>query len=129
MSFSEHCLHLQAAKAASGLTFADIATKLDKPEVWTAALFYGSAVTDESTAGSIFSILESSSGFMSQGEKSGKFTKESLINGLAGKGPSSLGVDGMIVRGQNWECPPKVGCCDVIVLMDRTPCCIDYTRF
>lgn len=93
-SLAPHCQTLMEAKQASGKTFAEIAAAIGKPEVWTAALFFGNAVTDAETAAKIATEIG--------------LKDEVAVKGLAGKGPGSLGVDGMIVRGQNWEWPPKV---------------------
>ncbi|RSH79113.1 Cyanate hydratase [Apiotrichum porosum] len=92
-SLAPHCQTLMEAKQASGKTFAEIAAAIGKPEVWTAALFFGNAVTDAETAAKIATEIG--------------LKDEVAVKGLAGKGPGSLGVDGMIVRGQNWEWPPK----------------------
>lgn len=89
-----HCETVLAAKAASGLTFAQIADKTGKPEVWLAALFFGNATTDAETAAKIAQVIG--------------LKDEAAIKALGGKGPGSLGVEGMVVRGRNWEWPPKV---------------------
>ncbi|WRT65154.1 cyanate hydratase [Kwoniella shivajii] len=109
-----HCQALLQLKTLSGLTFSDISTKIDKPEVWTAALFYGQATTDEDTAKKVFEVL-------SEGSKSSleaynkdylppntpQVTQERLIAGLAGKGQGSLGVQGLVDRDRGMEMPPK----------------------
>jgi cyanate lyase len=91
-----YCHSLLAAKAATALTFDDIAKAIGKPEVWTTALFFGQARCDEETAKKVTEVLKMASG------------EESVVSGLAGKGDGSFGVSGMVVRGGTWDGPPKV---------------------
>ncbi|WVW78883.1 cyanate hydratase [Kwoniella bestiolae CBS 10118] len=107
-----HCSALLLAKTLSGLTFAEIATKIDKPEVWLASLFYGQAVTDETTAQKIYEVLGEDSFVDKYNEdylapNTAKLTKQKLINGLIGGGESSFGVKGMVDREKGLEMPPK----------------------
>ncbi|KAK8846629.1 cyanate hydratase [Kwoniella newhampshirensis] len=107
-----HCRALLAAKTASNLTFAEIASSVHRPEVWTTALFYGQATTDDTTAEAIFELLGNSSllenynrDFVADGGV--KMTKERLVGGLSGRGEGNMGVKGMITRGGTFEVPPK----------------------
>lgn len=86
-----HLSALLSSKGQLGLTFAEIAEKIGKPEVWTAAVFYGQAVPDEPTAQKLLDIL--------------RIGSQVEMNALLGK---STGVRGMVERGAQWECPPKV---------------------
>ncbi len=43
------CHQLLEAKAAKGLSFEQISKELGKPEVWTAAIFYGQASVSDSS--------------------------------------------------------------------------------
>jgi cyanate lyase len=87
----DHLTQLLSSKGQLGLTFAEIAEKIGKPEVWTAAVFYGQAVPDEATAQKLLDILRIGSAVE--------------MNALLGK---TTGVRGMVERGAGWECPPKV---------------------
>ncbi|WVQ97717.1 cyanate hydratase [Kwoniella sp. CBS 9459] len=107
-----HCSALLVAKTMSGLTFAEIANAVDKPEVWTTALFYGQATTDESTAAAIYELLDKDNflenynkDYLPAGQAS--ITKQRLIGGLAGVGEGNMGVKGMVTRGGSIELPPK----------------------
>lgn len=51
------CHALLEAKAKSGLTFEQISEKLGKPEVWTAALFYGQAKVRICSLAGVFPLL------------------------------------------------------------------------
>jgi cyanate lyase len=106
-----HSTALLAAKATSGKTFDEIAAALDKPEVWTTALFFGQNRCDEATAKKIVELLSIGETFTyAWGDSPEKKTVsgESVVMGLAGKGAGSLGVEGMSVRGGTWDGPPKV---------------------
>ena len=115
-----YCHSLLAAKAATALTFDDIAKAIGKPEVWTTALFFGQARCDEETAKKITEVLKMASG------------EDSVVSGLAGKGDGSFGVSGMVVRGGTWDGPPKVSRLVYLshgrMLMGRTPFCTDCTK-
>ncbi|WVF70175.1 cyanate hydratase [Kwoniella sp. CBS 6097] len=107
-----HCSALLVAKTLSGLTFDEIAKSIDKPEVWTTALFYGQATTDDATANAIYDLLDKNSflerynrDYLPPGQAS--FTKQRLIGGLAGIGEGNMGVKGMVTRGGSIELPPK----------------------
>lgn len=89
-----HSTTLLAAKTASGKTFDEIASAIDKPEVWTTALFFGQTRCNEETARAIAKVLN--------------VGDESVVMGLCGKGSGSIGVEGMTVRGGTWDGPPKV---------------------
>ncbi len=53
-----HCSErILAAKAESGLTFADLASKVGRSEVWTTAAIHGQAQMDERGAGAICESL------------------------------------------------------------------------
>ncbi|WWD08089.1 cyanate hydratase [Kwoniella europaea PYCC6329] len=107
-----YCHPLLIAKTLSNLTFAEIATQIDKPEVWTASLFYGQAVTDEETAEKLYKVLGENS-FIAEYNHNyltgpgAKMTKEKFINGLIGRSESSLGVKGLVDREKGMEMPPK----------------------
>ncbi|WVR04335.1 cyanate hydratase [Kwoniella sp. DSM 27419] len=107
-----HCSALLVAKTLSGLTFAEIAKSIDRPEVWTTALFYGQATTDDKTAQAIYDVLGKDD-FLQKYNAEYKqpeqvaLTKERLVNGLAGKGEGNMGVQGMVTRGGAIELPPK----------------------
>lgn len=112
---SELPLHLRAllyAKTRSGLSFEAIAQQIEKPEVWTAAVFYGQARPDEATAKAIIkvlSIVEPAQTSATTAEDPREYcTERELVEELSGKGASSFGVEGMVVRGQQWDGPPKV---------------------
>jgi cyanate lyase len=90
-----HSTALLAAKAKSGKTFDQIAEEINKPEVWTTALFFGQTRCDEETAKKIVAALGIESG-------------EALVMGLAGKDEGSMGVEGMTTRGGTWDGPPQV---------------------
>nr|XP_019005560.1 cyanate hydratase [Kwoniella mangroviensis CBS 8507]OCF69021.1 cyanate hydratase [Kwoniella mangroviensis CBS 8507] len=107
-----HCHPLLIAKTLSNLTFAEIATQIDKPEVWTASLFYGQAVTDEETAEKIYKALgedsfvaEYNTNHLTGGQL--ELTKKRFINGLIGMSESSLGVKGLVDREKGMDMPPK----------------------
>jgi cyanate lyase len=113
MSFEipSHCTALLAAKAGSDLTFAEIAKAIGKPEVWTTAVFFGQARTDEVTAKKLVEMLKIPPQYRYYwGEDPGTktITDENIVDGLAGKGSGSMGVKGMVVRGGTWDGPPKV---------------------
>ncbi|OCF38887.1 cyanate hydratase [Kwoniella heveanensis CBS 569] len=109
-----HCSALLLAKTLSGLTFDEIAKSIDKPEVWTTALFYGQATTDETTAAAIFDLLDGkdksfletyNKDYLPSGQA--QLTKARLVGGLAGVGEGNMGVKGMVTRGGSIELPPK----------------------
>jgi len=52
------CQALFEAKAAKHLTFADIGKKINKDEVWVAAVFYGQAKPDESDLKKLSVLLD-----------------------------------------------------------------------
>lgn len=107
-------LHLEAlhkAKTDSRLTFAQIATKINKPEVWTAAVFYGQARPDEETAAAIVHAVLPGSNVMLQTRGSAEriaVSPDIIVQELAGMGQSNLGVGGMVLRNQGVESVPKV---------------------
>ncbi|GFZ49025.1 cyanase [Saitozyma sp. JCM 24511] len=112
MSFEipSHCTALLAAKAGSDLTFAEIAKAIGKPEVWTTAVFFGQARTDEATAKKLVEMLKIPPQYRYYwGEDPGTktITDENIVDGLAGRGSGSMGVKGMVVRGGTWDGPPK----------------------
>ncbi|WWC59046.1 cyanate hydratase [Kwoniella dejecticola CBS 10117] len=114
MDLSEHNRALLLAKSLSGLTFQEIADKIDKPEVWTAALFYGQAVApDAETAQKIYEVLGENAFVTEYNHNhlpagSHKLTKDKFVNALQGIGtPQSLGVKGMVDRDKGMEMPPK----------------------
>ncbi|WWC67536.1 cyanate hydratase [Kwoniella pini CBS 10737] len=118
MNLPEHNKVLLLAKSLSGLTFEEISKKLDKPEVWTAALFYGQAICqDKETAENLFKVLNSNNNnndFLEEYNNNyilnnlPKLTKEKFINSLQGIGSEgSLGVKGMVDRDKGMEMPPK----------------------
>ncbi|WWD21937.1 cyanate hydratase [Kwoniella shandongensis] len=107
-----HCHALLAAKTASNLTFAEIAKAVHKPEVWTTALFYGQATTDEPTAKALFEFLGGDKFLQSYNDdysEDGKrgMTATKLVGALSGKGEGNMGVTGMVTRGGTFEMPPK----------------------
>ena len=110
MNVPPHCSALLAAKARSELTFAQLAEKISKPEVWTTALFFGQAHADEATAKAIIAPrgIEAS---INYGPDDKNMSVQHISSGLTGKG----GVDGMVTRGGTWEWPPKVGIKDMII--------------
>jgi hypothetical protein len=108
-----YCTALLAWKTESNLTFSEIAEKLQRPEVWTTALFFGQAKTDEETAKRLLDIAGTPADglvkYSTIDDPTEKAIPASLIiKGLSGKGVDSKGVDGMITRGGTWEWPPKV---------------------
>ena len=103
MNVPPHCTALLAAKSESGITFAELAQKISKPEVWTTALFFGQAHADDSTAKAIIDALGIGSS-VSYGPENKSMSVQLLTAGLSGKG----GIDGMVTRGGTWEWPPKV---------------------
>jgi cyanate lyase len=108
-----YCTALLAWKSESKLTFSDIAAKLERPEVWTTALFFGQAKTDEETAKKLLDLAGTPADglvkYFTIDDPSEKvIPAELIIKGLSGKGVDSKGVDGMITRGGTWEWPPKV---------------------
>jgi hypothetical protein len=142
MSFEipSHCTALLAAKAGSDLTFAEIAKAIGKPEVWTTAVFFGQARTDEATAKKLVETLKIPTQYRYYwGEDPGTktVTDEMIVHGLAGKGSGSMGVKGMVVRGGTWDGPPKVRASavirvlprlDTVLTLHRTPCSTASTR-
>ncbi|WOO77548.1 Cyanate hydratase [Vanrija pseudolonga] len=84
-----HSVTLLEAKQRSGLTFAQIAEKVGKEEVWVATVFFGNMYADDETAAKIAAAVG--------------LSDEATIKAVAGKGPASLGVDGMVVRKPSWE--------------------------
>ncbi|WWC87304.1 cyanate hydratase [Kwoniella dendrophila CBS 6074] len=112
MDLPLHCKVLLQAKISSGLTFQQIAEKIEKPEVWTAALFYGQAVTDEETSIKIYEVLGEETFIADYNHNyllpnTSKLTKDKVINGLLGKSENSLGVSGMVDRDKGIEMPPR----------------------
>lgn len=113
-SLPAYCTALLSWKTDSGLTFAQIAEQLSKPEVWTTALFFGQAKTDEATAKKLLAITETGSDdtlkYYTIDDPTVKHCPGwAIIHGLSGRGVDSRGVDGMVTRGGTWEWPPKVG--------------------
>ena len=105
MDLPHHCTALLSAKANAGLTFAELAQKISKPEVWTTALFFGQAHADEPTAKAIIEALNlKEDAQISYGPENKVMSTDRVISGLSGKN----GVDGMVTRGGTWEWPPKV---------------------
>lgn len=110
---SELPLHLEAlhkAKTESGLTFAQIAEKVGKPEVWTAAVFYGQARPDEETATAIVDAVLPGSNVMLQVRGAVErvaISPDIIVQELSGKGQSNLGVPGMVVRNQTVDSIPR----------------------
>ncbi|WVN88862.1 cyanate hydratase [Cryptococcus depauperatus CBS 7841] len=105
-----HCKGLLAAKQESGLTFDQLAQKIGKPEVWTTALFYGQASTDEATARAILEALdfeETIRTYNADRESHNRFFAPRVLRGLVGKEDGNLGVKGLTIRGGTWEVPPK----------------------
>ena len=108
MNLPAYCTALLAAKSTSGLTFAQIADSISKPEVWTTALFYGQAHADATTAQQILDALKVSGSVSHTSSVTGEaksMQAEVLVAGLSGQ---MSGVEGMVVRGGTWEWPPKV---------------------
>ena len=106
-----HCSALLSSKSHSGLTFAEIASRLNKPEVWTTALFFGQARCDEPTAKAIVSTMGIPPVYefhWGDHPEVRTMSDEMVVSGLMGRGSGSMGVDGMVVRGATWESPPKV---------------------
>ncbi|GHJ90248.1 hypothetical protein NliqN6_6650, partial [Naganishia liquefaciens] len=79
------CHVLLDAKAKKGLTFEQISEQIGKPEVWTAALFYGQAKPDEETLQKLAQVLD--------------IFPEVLQDGLGGSY--------VVHRGESWTWPPK----------------------
>ena len=117
---SELPIHLEAlhkAKTESGLTFAQIADKVGKPEVWTAAVFYGQARPDEETAKAIVEAVLPGSNVMLHVRGAADrvaVSPDIIVQELAGKGQSNLGVPGMVVRNQTVETVPRVSGCTLV---------------
>ncbi|KAL1408180.1 Cyanate hydratase [Vanrija albida] len=89
-SLHAHSVTLLEAKQRSKLTFAEIAEKVGKEEVWVATVFFGNMYADDATAKKIADAV-------------GLGGDEATISAVAGHGPASLGVDGMVVRKPSWE--------------------------
>jgi cyanate lyase len=134
-----YCTALLAWKTESNLTFSAIAEKLGRPEVWTTALFFGQAKTDEETAQKLLELAGTPADglvkYATIDDPSEKtIPASSIIKGLCGKGVDSKGVDGMITRGGTWEWPPKVrnrvgsGCLRMMLTLRRTRLSTDCTR-
>jgi len=109
-----YCTALLSWKVDSGLTFAQIAEKLGKPEVWTTALFFGQTKTDDATAKKLLEIVaigaDDTLEYYTIDDPAIKHCPgRMVVQGLSGKGVDSRGVDGMVTRGGTWEWPPKVG--------------------
>ncbi|OWZ44098.1 cyanate hydratase [Cryptococcus neoformans C23] len=106
-----HCKALLTIKQEKGLTFDDVAKAINKPEVWTTALFYGQASTDESTADAILNALGGEQFWTDYNDRlerdQEKIDIKRVLNGLSGKGEENMGVKGMITRGATFEVPPK----------------------
>ena len=107
-----HAQLLFELKRQSGLTFAEIAERLGKAEVWTTALFFGQAKTDRDTALRLLSIVDPDRerrGFIDirlpGAPNSVEIFWEDVLEGLCG---NLLGAQGMITRGETAEWPPKV---------------------
>ncbi|KAI5451195.1 Cyanate hydratase [Naganishia albida] len=79
------CHALLDAKAKKGLNFEEISKQIGKPEVWTAALFYGQAKPDEATLTKLSEVLE--------------IEHSTLQTGLGGAYT--------VHRGESWTWPPK----------------------
>lgn len=106
-----YCHALLAAKSGTTLTFAEIAKSIEKPEVWTTALFFGQARCDAETAKKVVDLLKlgvTNSYVWGSDPQQRNITDEMVVDGLAGKGAGSMGVSGMVVRGGTWDGPPKV---------------------
>ena len=109
-----YCTALLCWKTVSGVTFAAIAKDLDKPEVWTTALFFGQAKCDAETAKSLLEIMSiKSEGHViystADDPTPKKYPAQAVIAGLTGRGMDSNGVYGMVARGGTADWPPKVG--------------------
>ncbi|KIR36058.1 cyanate hydratase [Cryptococcus deuterogattii MMRL2647] len=106
-----HCKALLTAKQERGLTFDDVAKAINKPEVWTTALFYGQATTDSNTAEAILKALGGEQHWANHNNKlepgQEKIDVKRVLNGLSGNGEENMGVKGMITRGATFEVPPK----------------------
>ncbi|ODN75198.1 cyanate hydratase [Cryptococcus amylolentus CBS 6039] len=107
-----HCKAILAAKSETGKTFDDIAKSIGKPEVWTTALFYGQATTNEETANAILNALGGQGLFdqlsdhrTASGDE--QIIYEKVLKGLSGKGEENYGVPGLIQRGATIDLPPK----------------------
>ena len=114
-----YCTALLSWKSDSGITFAEIAAQLGKPEVWTTALFFGQAKTDDETARKLLAITQTDYNdtlkYYTIDDPTVKHCPGwAVVHGLSGKGVDSRGVDGMVTRGGTWEWPPKVKQCDMI---------------
>lgn len=107
-----HCKALLTVKQESGLTFDDVAKAINKPEVWTTALFYGQATTDSNTAEAILKALGGEQHWADYNDKlepgQEKIDVKRVLNGLSSNGEENMGVKGMITRGATFEVPPKV---------------------
>jgi len=105
-----YCKCLLAMKATGGFTFAHIAERLAKPEVWTTALFFGQAKCDLQTASMLIIILSDDGPgqtFLFQDPESGaerQVARELVLSGLQGLGVVN---GGMVTRGGTWDMPPK----------------------
>ncbi|KAG7529520.1 hypothetical protein FFLO_05588 [Filobasidium floriforme] len=82
---SPSCHLLLEAKAKKGLTFEKIAESINKPEVWTAAVFYGQAKPSSDDLAKLGEVLG--------------LDQEQL--------KSSFGDHHMVHRGETWTWPPK----------------------
>ncbi|TYJ58225.1 cyanate hydratase [Cryptococcus floricola] len=107
-----HCKAILAAKSETGKTFDDIAKSIGKPEVWTTALFYGQATTNEETANAILNALGGQELFDQVSDHRTAIGDEQIIyekvlKGLSGKGEENYGVPGLILRGATIDLPPK----------------------
>ncbi|KAK1926611.1 cyanate lyase C-terminal domain-containing protein [Papiliotrema laurentii] len=107
-----YCTALLSWKSDSGITFAEIAAQLGKPEVWTTALFFGQAKTDDETARKLLAITQTDYNdtlkYYTIDDPTVKHCPGwAVVHGLSGKGVDSRGVDGMVTRGGTWEWPPK----------------------
>ncbi|CAI2162791.1 3616_t:CDS:2 [Funneliformis geosporum] len=75
------CQTLFEAKAAKRLTFADIGKKIDKDEVWVAAVFYGQAKPEESDLKKLSVVLDVKENYLVYG-----YPLKAIINEKFGDG-------------------------------------------
>jgi cyanate lyase len=114
LNLPAYCTALLSLKATSELTFAQIAEQIQKPEVWTTALFFGQARTDVKTAEAILKVVKGDGMISYLDEYTGQekvFSPSMIIKGLSS---GLAGNGGMVQRGATWEWPPKVYQCRTI---------------
>jgi cyanate lyase len=108
LNLPAYCKALLALKSTAELTFAEIAQQIQKPEVWTTALFFGQARTDQKTAEQILQVLKADGIISYLDEDTGEeksFSPSMIMKGLS---VGLAGNGGMVQRGSTWEWPPKV---------------------